>query len=131
MADTIPKPPRRLSLYFESGLPSASSCQTHPRAPPRALYAAERALAVGHQLLMMLMGFAAPRRHDRSLNFGEQPQPEPDPGRRRLAAESQLSNAVLDMPPGVVAVPEEDGIAGAIARRRHRVAFKHDRALED
>jgi hypothetical protein len=89
------------------------------------------AQAVGHHLLMTLMGFAAPSRHDRSLNFGEQPQPEADPGRRRLAAESQLSNAVLDMPPSVVAVPEEDGVAGAIARRRHRVAFKHDRALED
>jgi hypothetical protein len=92
---------------------------------PRGLYA-DVEQSLGYQT-----GFAAPSRHDRSLYFGEQPQPEADPGRRRLAAESQLSNAVLDMPPGVGTVPEEDGVARAIARRRHRVAFKYDRTLED
>jgi len=42
----------------------------------------------------------------------------------RLATESELSNAVLDMPSGVGAVPEEDRLAGAIAGRRQCVAVE-------
>jgi len=39
----------------------------------------------------------------------------------RLATESELSNAVLDMPSGVGAVPEEDRLAGAIASYRPKL----------
>jgi hypothetical protein len=54
-----------------------------------------------------------------------------EPDRVDLAAEGELLDIGLDMPAGMRAIPEEDHVAGAVARRLHGVAFEHDAAFED
>src|ERR1700730_8875951 len=74
---------------------------------------------------------AFPSRHDGSLDLGEGPQREAEKSRRGLAQERKLSDVAFDMPFCMRAVLEEDNVAGAVARRSHRIVFKNERALKD
>src|SRR5271154_6697126 len=66
-----------------------------------------------------------------SLELVEYPQRKAENHRLGGPAERPLSDATLDMPSGMRAIPEEDDIAGAVARGLHGIVFKNDRAFEN
>src|SRR6185312_9120051 len=75
-------------------------------------------------------GLALAGGHHDALDLADHAECEAEPGRLRLAAESQLLDIPLDVPSGMRAVLEEDDVAGTIAGRAHVVVLEHDPAFQ-